>query len=139
MRVCSRYFSFLGYEPSIVDPHCQGISQTGGQTALILPTQNKKFFHPTFAGKEWEAFWNYIWAVAAEAVRLADKIVIVGYSMPQADERARELLLKRSNPGAEILVFSGGSSQDICHEFGKHGFQRVSSRGAGKFEDYLTK
>jgi hypothetical protein len=63
--------------------------------------------------------------------------VIIGYSMPNADERARELLLRHSNPNAEILVFSGSRTGAICEDFRKIGFQTVNSFGDGYFEDYL--
>jgi hypothetical protein len=64
--------------------------------------------------------------------------VIIDYSMPKADERARELLLKHSNSDAEILVFSGSRTGPICEDFRKNGFQTVNSFGDGYFEDYLN-
>jgi hypothetical protein len=133
----SRYFSFLGYPPEIHDPLCQGISRPGGEPALILPGLHKSFFHQTFAGREWQPFWDHIWDMAGEAVRSADEIVVIGYSMPEADERARELLLKCSNPEAEILVFSGNSTHKICEEFREKGFGKTGSDEPRRFEDYL--
>jgi len=89
-------------------------------------------------GREREPFWNYIWEQAQQSLRSADEIVIIGYSMPKADERAKELLLKNSNRDAEILVFSDSRSGAICEEFRNCGFQTVNSVGDGYFEDYLN-
>ena len=50
----------------------------------------------------------------------------------------RELLLKNSNPDAEIFVFSGSRSGAICEEFRNSGFQTVDSIGNGYFEDHLN-
>jgi len=134
-----RYFSYLGYPPEFRDPLARGITNTGGEPSVILPALHKIFFNETFAGRELEPFWDALWGLAGEALHATDKIVIIGYSMPQADERARELLMKGSNPDAEILVFSGGSTPDICQAFRKKGFRKVTSSGSCKFEDYLAK
>jgi hypothetical protein len=135
----SRYFSYLGYPPEFRDPLARGITKTGGEPSLILPALHKIFFNETFAGQELQPFWDALWGMAGEALHSTDKIVIIGYSMPQADERARELLLNESNPDAEILVFSGGSTQDICEGFQLKGFRRVSWSVSCKFEDYLAR
>jgi hypothetical protein len=132
-----RDFSYLGYPDHVRDPHCKGISTTGGDPALILPTLHKNFFHQTSFGREWEPFWNYLWGEAARALTAAEKIVIIGYGMPAADERARELLLNHSNPHAEILVLSGSRSSALCEDFTKSGFRSVNSLGQGYFEDLL--
>lgn len=132
-----RDFSYLDYPDDVRDPHAKGISSTGGDPALILPTLHKNFFQQTSFGREWEPFWNYMWSEAAQALNASEKIVVIGYSMPRADERARELLLKRSNHKAEILVFSGSTSSAICEEFRKERFRSVTSWGRGYFEDFL--
>jgi hypothetical protein len=133
-----RYFSFFDYPQEIVDPLCQGISHTGGEPALILPAFGKIFHHQTYFGDEWKDFWDHIWGLAAEAVRAADEIVVIGYSMPKADERARKLLLKESNRMAEIRVFSGNATRNIYDEFREQSFEKIGSNDAGYFEDYLN-
>jgi hypothetical protein len=132
-----RDFTFLGYPKEVRDPLCKGISTTGGEPALILPGLPKKFFHQTHFGQEWEPFWDRIWAQAQQALASAKRIVIIGYSMPTADERARELLLKYSNHGADIQVFSGSRTCAICKDFRNSGFRSVNSLGNNYFEDYL--
>ncbi len=133
-----RDFTYLGYSKDVRDPLCKGISRTGADPALILPTLHKNFFHQTTFGREWEPFWNYLWEQAQQSLGSAEKFVTIGYSMPKADERARELLLEHSNPDAEILVFSGSRTDAICEDFRKSGFQTVNSFGDGYFEDYLS-
>jgi hypothetical protein len=130
-------YDYLSYESDVRDPLRNGIPTTGGIPALILPTLHKNFFHETAFGREWAPFWGYLWSKSAHAVRSSERIVIIGYSMPAADEAARELLLKHSNPVAEILVYSGSRSEAICEEFRTHGFQKVRSSGKGRFEDFL--
>ncbi len=132
-----RDFTYLGYSNDVHDPHCKHVSTTGGDPALILPTLHKNFFHQTSFGKEWEPFWNHIWWQAQEALRSANKIVIIGYSMPKADERARDLLLCGSNRDAEVCIFSGGDTREISELFRSHGFKNVNSRGRSYFEDFL--
>ncbi len=106
---------------------------------MIMPTLHKRFYVPITGGsREWEPFWDDIWSQAEQALQSSAKIVIVGYSMPTADERAIELLLKHSNPDAEILVFSGSRTNAICEDFRKSGFQTVISFGQGYFADYLN-
>lgn len=132
-----RDFTFLGYGEDIRDPLTANITKTGGNPALILPTLHKNFFHQTNFGREWESFWDHIWGQAAEAIRASQKVVIIGYSMPVADERARDLILKRTNPNAEVAVFSGRDSASICGAFRNCGCQKADSAGNGYFEDFL--
>lgn len=133
-----RDFTYLGYSKDVCDPMRKGVTRTGANPALILPTLHKNFFHQTSFGREWEPFWNHIWEQGQQSLRSAEKIVVIGYSMPKADERARELLLKHSNPDAEILVFSGSRTRAICEDFLENGFRKVSSFGDGYFEEYLN-
>ena len=133
-----RDFTYLGYSNDVRDSLCKHISAPGGEPALILPTLHKDFFLQTHFGREWKHFWNDIWNQAAQALHSAKKIVIIGYSMPTADERARELLLRHSNPGAEIHVYSGSRTGAIWEDFRKCGFQTVKSPSQGCFEDYLN-
>ncbi len=140
LRPClfgERYFTYLGYSKDFRDPLCKGISTTGGEPALILPALHKNFFQQTSFGREWEPFWDDIWGQAAQALQSSDKNVVIGYSMPEADERARELLM-RSNPEAEILVFSGSNSKRICNDFRSCGFTKVKSFERSHFEDFLA-
>ena len=131
-------FEFLGYPPEVCDPLCMGIRTSTGTSAMIMPTIHKKFFATTNAsGREWEPFWDGIWAHAEVALQSSERIVVIGFSMSPVDERARELLLKRSDPEAEVLVFSGSKTNAICSEFRGNGFRAVKSCGNSHFEDFL--
>lgn len=129
-------FKYLGYQNHICDLQWKGT--TGGDPALILPTLHKNFFHQTLFGREWQPFWDDVWGQAEQALQASSKVVIIGYSMPAADERARGLLLKHSNSTSDILIFSGSRTGSICEEFRQCGFQTVKSSGKGRFEDFLS-
>jgi hypothetical protein len=130
-------FAFLGYAEDMRDPLTAHITRTGGNPALILPTLHKNFFHQTTFGHEWEPFWDEIWRQAGVSLRISKKVVIIGYSMPFTDERARNLILKCTNPDAEVLVFSGPASGSICQTFQSCGLKTAVSAGSGYFEDFL--
>jgi hypothetical protein len=132
-------FAFLGYSKAVRDPHSRGIGRTGGEPALILPTLHKNFFNQTHFGHEWEPFWNLLWSQAANSLQSSARIVIIGYSLPPADERARELLLTQSNKDAEVHVFCGSRTAVICEAFREAGFRTVkTSEKNHRFEDFLS-
>ncbi len=113
---------------------------TGGgvsMESLILPGRCKQFFVETSFGKELEWFWNSLWNQGAQALKKADRVVICGYSMPKADERARQLLLKHTKKDASITVLSGGDSERISREFRDAGYKDVNVIGRGYFEDLI--
>jgi hypothetical protein len=45
-----------------------------------------------------------VWRLAAEALRKAEHITIIGYSLPEADDAARTLLLTSCDPGELTVV-----------------------------------
>jgi len=82
-------FSFLGY----VDAADSSFGNGGAALpVMIMPTRNKKFFFAPNTGVEYEGFWDSVWRQAALALQSSDRVVICGYSMPPADERACGLL-----------------------------------------------
>lgn len=134
----SREFEFLGYPSEVSDPLCRGISSTGGVPALILPTLRKRFFERTSLGHEWEGFWQRLWRQAEFALACSKEVIVIGYSMANADEKARELLLRETNRDALISVFCRGQSTRIRDEFRTHGFQCVETLGQRNLSDYLA-
>jgi len=133
-----REFAFIGYDEDVRDPLTANITRAGGNPALILPTLHKNFFHQTTFDREWEPFWDDIWGQAGESLRTSEKVIVIGYSMPAADERARALILKCTNPGAEVRVFSGSDSKSICRTFHSCGYETAASAGNGYFENFLN-
>lgn len=132
----SRQFESLGYSPDLCDSACKLIRDPGGKPALVMGFR-KKFFSETSFGRRLEDFWQRLWSRAEVALDTSEEIVVIGYSLPVADERARELLLKKASRGAQITICCGGRSSYVSDEFRGHGFSRVKTIGGGCFEDYL--
>lgn len=130
------HFSFFGYPPELRDPLTPA-QPPGAVPAIIVPTLNKRFYEHTSWGRELEDFWDDLWRQAGNALRASAGVIVIGYSMAAADQKARELLLKNSNRDADIEVFCGRSSPAIMSEFAAHGFAHVSTLGKSYFEDYL--
>lgn len=131
-------FEFLGYPPGILDCQCRGLDRGAGHTAIIMPILRKRFYEQTSFGREWEPFWQELWNQASRALQFSEEIVVIGYSMSSADQKARELLFGNSNKMARISIFCGSLSDSLCREFQQHGFPRVQTAGASLFEDYLN-
>jgi hypothetical protein len=62
-------------------------------------------------------FWRSLWDEAASALRRTDEIVIIGYSLPQADDGVRDLLVRNVSLSSRVIVCSRGRSSDIAKEF----------------------
>ena len=58
-----------------------------------MPALPKLFHIETPFGNEWEGFWDRLWQRAERAVERADELIVIGYSLPREDERARDMLL----------------------------------------------
>lgn len=95
---------------------------------LILPTNRKQFFFETSLGREWESFWNRLWAAARRAVHTSDRVVICGYGMSPVDRRGCNLLLK-GDLTAQMEVCCGGESDRIVQQL------RNQGRNARKAEE----
>jgi len=99
---------------------------------------NKRYHEQTSFGAELSPFWNDLWACAESALWSSERIVIIGYSMPAADEKPRSLLLEKSNRNGTIEVFCGGSTSRISEMFSARGFSCACPAGGHHFEDYLN-
>jgi hypothetical protein len=128
---------FLGYPDQVRDPECGHVARGAGIPAIIMPTYKKRFFEQTSLGREWETFWRSLWQQAEYALASAERITIIGYSMPEADQDARKLLLEKSNRNARITICSGGASNGIRDEFVRLGFSDIGTIGRGRFEHFL--
>lgn len=102
--LCSRPdFEYLGF-PDFIDPLVGQLPSAVTITAMIMPILKKAFFKETTFGQEWQAFWDMLWGQAGKALDAADEIVLIGYSMPEANERTRALLLDNPNKGARVTI-----------------------------------
>ncbi len=128
---------YLGYG-DFVDPNCSSCTNSASLPAMIMPALPKTFYFQTTFGKEWEDFWNGLWRCAERAASSAEDLVVIGYSLPAADERARSLLLDSANQAARLTVCCGDDTARLEQEFRDHGFSNIRT-GTPKFEDYLAR
>ncbi len=127
-------WTYLGYK-GLRDPAMSNRVLIG--TAMIMPVAHKMFYYKTSYGREWEEFWNSLWNAAEFALRACEEIVIIGYSLPGADERARDLLLCRSNRNARLTVCCGKrDTPPIQNKFRAHGFNFLQE-GPTSFHEWL--
>jgi hypothetical protein len=124
---------FLGYE------EFSGHTYRGGGAfpCLILPGRSKEFFYDTSLGQEYTEFWTGLWNQAISAVRRSDHILVCGYSMQAADQRACDLLVQESAKNARVSVVCGSQSSQIAARFETAGFLNVLALEGGHFEDWV--
>jgi hypothetical protein len=123
---------FLGYETFAGHTY-----QTGGAfPCLVLPGRTKEFFYDTSFGHEFGDFWDHLWSLAARALRAANRIVVCGYSLPSADQRARDLFFRQPQRKAAIQIISGDQSDRIAREFSDAGYESVSTFIGGYFANW---
>ncbi|HVC00464.1 MAG TPA: hypothetical protein VNJ12_14185 [Candidatus Dormibacteraeota bacterium] len=131
-------FEFLCYPRGFSDPLCpSGNSKLAALPALIVPTRHKRFYTQTSAGREWEGFWDHIWLQAGQSLEASDRIVVIGYGMSPADQKARRLLLEKSNRQAKITLVCGDKNALLHGEFKSRGFVEVEQFKRGLFEEFL--
>jgi len=94
---------------------------------LILPGKEKRFETDLF---------DPLWSQAELALRHASELVVIGYSFPEADKRATELILQRTNRNAQVTVCCRTDGVRICDHFRSIGFTSV--RDADSFESWLS-
>lgn len=126
--IMPKYFRFFGYEAHIGDPKFRG----GGSSrhgSLILPARSKKF-------DSRDPFWRHLWGQAEAALAKSSEIVVIGYSLAPADERARRLLLQCGNKNASVTISCGRDNTRIEKELVDAGFSRVKA-DLLYFEDWL--
>jgi hypothetical protein len=97
----SSELEYLGYFTT-TDPQCH--NGPVRIESLIMPTANKRFFVEASFGREWENFWDSLWAQAGEALNTSGEVYVLGYSLPEYDTRTKELLRTRIDRDAVIRV-----------------------------------
>jgi hypothetical protein len=134
--VLPREFEFLGYE-GVADPKFSGggVDRSG---SMILPSRNKRFYVPTTSNpREREAFWSALWRQAELALRNTGEVVIIGYSLPDADAEARRLLLGTINRDSLLTICCGQDTNRVGNEFVRGGFSQVCT-DSKRFEHWLA-
>lgn len=130
---CREEWTYLGYA-GLSDPAISNRTPMG--SAMIMPVAHKAFYYETSLGKDWQGFWDCLWNVAASWLRTCDEILVIGYSLPSGDERARELLLSHANKNARVTVCCGKDSGRIQKELRSHGFTSFA-RAPVSFHDFV--
>jgi len=118
---------YLGYQ-GLRDLRAVAEHDRGAPWTMILPERDKTFL--------WKDFFDRLWGKAQAALRESEEIVVVGYSLPQADERAREMILDEANAGASVTVRCGRDSDRIAREFRGSGFPIVNWTQGCTFEEW---
>lgn len=114
----SSEIAFLGY-PGRIDPlYSHPIPNADG--TMILPTRCKQFYSQTSLGPLHKEFWDCLWLQAARGLQRSDDVLICGYSLPEFDKRACELLLNE-NYSASIEVCCGGDTQRVVEQLRSSG------------------
>jgi hypothetical protein len=132
----------LGVRPVIPDPEMIYLDtdlvdrgfRNGAYFApsLIMPAANKKFGPP-----EWEDFWDSLWFQAEKAIAASNEVHIIGYSLPEHDNRARELLLRKMSCETEVSICCGSDTNKLVKRFCDSGFTNASAAADGTFEGWV--
>jgi hypothetical protein len=125
--------NFLGYEE--LSGHTY--RSDGAFPCLILPGRTKEFYYDTSFGHEYAEFWDHLWSQAADALKRSDRIVVCGYSLLSVDERACDLLLRRSRKSKRIKVVCGDQTERVASDFTAAGFKDVQAFNPGYFKDWV--
>jgi hypothetical protein len=126
---------FLGY--TTCDPLFG--NGAGCPPLIVLPVPSKNFYLEFTGAKDREMsqFFDSLWFQAQKGLGMSDEIVICGYSMPDADEKACKLLLQKANKDAQVRVVSGGSSESVVQRFTENGFHSVQKIPHRRFEEWV--
>jgi hypothetical protein len=124
---------YLGYE-NWSDPGDHG--EAASVNALILPTARKRFFRQTSFGLEWKDFWDSLWRQAEDALKVSGEVYLIGYSVPEYDSRARQLLSKIGKT-AWIKVCCGDATRAVIETLSALTECRVQPAGSVYFEEWI--
>ena len=127
-------FCFLGYA-SLQDP--EYVSHHLMINGFILPYLRKEFYAGSSLGREGISFWNSLWDKGAVALERAQEVVILGYSMPIADCRARNLIFSRANRTVPVTVCSGNDTDSVCNLLHERRFASVRPANVRRFEEFV--
>jgi len=100
--------------------------------SLIMPAANKRF-----GPHEWEDFWDSLWLQAEKAIAASDEVHIIGYSFPEHDNRARDLLLRKMSHETEVSICCRSGTNDLVKLFRDSGFTNASAVTDGTFEGWV--
>lgn len=126
---------YLGYF-NASDPRCHR-----GRVrieSLIMPTADKQFFIETKLGREWQGFWDCLWAQAGEALQASEEVHLIGYSIPEYDDRARGLLGTMTNRTARIEACCYTGTSTVVESLKGLGLVNARPASVTDFEGWIT-
>jgi len=128
--IFTRDLRLLGYE-DLSDLRVGGNGMAvDNSSTFILPDPRKEFY--------WKSFWEPLWDDAAERLRAANEVFVLGYSMPPADDRARRLLFHNIDKSAAIKIHCRSVGDRIAEEFRGLEFTDVRSFPSVDFEAWAA-
>jgi len=83
-----------------------GINAVDASMPTNPPTEHTRLLQPSFLKTYDDPIFVWLWKAAAEALRKADEIVVIGYSLPKADSAALTLFLTNSDRAKVRIVNS---------------------------------
>lgn len=117
LRYCQNCLNLI-YNPPYSEPdpsineHCPHCTEKTNQDLLFVPPASDKN----------TPIWNFlapVWRKAEHELMSAQNLIIIGYSLPQEDKTARDLLasVALKNPGLRVLVIDPFMSDAMCARF----------------------
>jgi len=95
---------------------------------LLLPTLAK-----SFPGRMWSSLWEQ----AKKILNRSSRVVVIGYSLPEADERARNLILGQCHKDAKVVLRCKSRTPALVGTFNTAGFRELDADAAQDFEKWL--
>lgn len=125
------------YPRRVIQGGFPGGGVTDETVSMILPSRRKSYNVPTSLGPEWNGLYNELFRQAEEALKISQRVVQIGYSMPEADDRIRASVFSSIRDDASIELYCGDGNARLCAEFRDRDFRNV--RSGGRFEDFLKR
>ena len=126
-----RELQWLGFS-TLKDPlTSRGGKLLGGspQHTLLLPKMDKQF-----PGK----MWSRLWEQAKALFKGSSRVVLAGYSLPAADKKARNLILRECSRSARIVLRCKSKTHALVGEFNSAGFSKIDADANQDFETWVN-
>jgi hypothetical protein len=127
------------YPHRVLDDVCSRLPQFSASATMILPTFEKRFSIRTSLGDEWGNVFRKLWKEADACLSQSDRLVIIGYSLPDADKWANSLLLETSNKNILVNVCCNNETAKIEERFRHAMFARVEPLSDPTFEGLVAR
>jgi len=134
----------FGYRPMIPDAELQWLGFSGlsdpllstGNALLGAPRRHTLLL-PTLAKKFPGRMWTGLWIRAKEILGDSSRVAMLGYSLPEADEMARTLILGQCRRDARIVLRCRSRTNSLAAEFHSAGFGSIDGDDTRDFEKWL--